>query len=65
VRRTIFVAERKGICLRGDEMMLHMDWFVRTMKRTFIVAVTIDGMGFEVYESTTKSWTTTLYLESI
>ncbi|WJQ10371.1 hypothetical protein QT237_16995 [Geobacillus stearothermophilus] len=30
--------------------MLHMDWFVRTMKRTFNVAVTIDEVGYEAYE---------------
>lgn len=30
--------------------MLQMDWFVRTMKRTFNVAVTIDEVGYEAYE---------------
>mgnify|MGYP007073527781 CR=1 FL=1 len=30
--------------------MLHMDWFVRTMKRTFNVAVNIDEVGYEAYE---------------
>ncbi|WP_287465521.1 hypothetical protein [Geobacillus sp.] len=27
-----------------------MDWFVRTMKRTFNVAVNIDEVGYEAYE---------------
>jgi hypothetical protein len=31
-------------------MMLHMDWFVKTMKRTFNVAVNIDEVGYEAYE---------------
>jgi hypothetical protein len=30
--------------------MLHMYWFVRTMKRTFNVAVNIDEVGYEAYE---------------
>jgi hypothetical protein len=30
--------------------MLHIDWFVRTMKRTFNVAVNIDEVGYEAYE---------------
>lgn len=30
--------------------MLHMNWFVRTMKRTFNVAVNIDEVGYEAYE---------------
>ncbi|RLQ04904.1 hypothetical protein D9547_15270 [Geobacillus stearothermophilus] len=30
--------------------MLHMDWFVRTMKRTFNVAANIDEVGYEAYE---------------
>jgi hypothetical protein len=30
--------------------MLHMDWFVRTMKRTFNVAVATDEVGYEAYE---------------
>ncbi|MGG6440216.1 hypothetical protein ABET52_07525 [Saccharococcus caldoxylosilyticus] len=30
--------------------MLHIDWFVRTMKRTFNVAVAIDEVGYEAYE---------------
>ena len=30
--------------------MLHMDWFVRTMERTFNVAVNIDEVGYEAYE---------------
>ncbi len=30
--------------------MLHMYWFVRTMKRTFNVAVKIDEVGYEAYE---------------
>ncbi|WP_235888101.1 hypothetical protein [Neobacillus paridis] len=31
-------------------MMLHMNWFVRTMKRIFNVAVNIDEVGYEAYE---------------
>ncbi|WP_231106948.1 hypothetical protein, partial [Anoxybacillus flavithermus] len=27
-----------------------MDWFVRTMERTFNVAVNIDEVGYEAYE---------------
>ncbi|WJQ10361.1 hypothetical protein QT237_16945 [Geobacillus stearothermophilus] len=30
--------------------MLHTNWFVRTMKRTFNVAVNIDEVGYEAYE---------------
>lgn len=30
--------------------MSHIDWFVRTMKRTFNVAVKIDEVGYEAYE---------------
>lgn len=30
--------------------MLHMNWFVRTMKRTFNVAVNIEEVGYEAYE---------------
>ncbi|KIQ94698.1 hypothetical protein LH47_01166 [Anoxybacillus thermarum] len=30
--------------------MLHIDWFVTAMKRTFNVAVNIDEVGYEAYE---------------
>jgi hypothetical protein len=30
--------------------MSHIDWFVRTMKRTFNVAVATDEVGYEAYE---------------